>query len=361
MIQPLEKKSIDEWDGEAIPPGSARDVKMAVGESYSGISVHIPLHVRRAMEPGPTVFVTAALHGDEINGTGAVRQLMLDSTFELKRGAVILVPVVNVLAFDRHSRYLPDRRDLNRCFPGAKDGSLASRMARAIFDQIVSRADYGIDLHTAAVRRTNFPNLRADMSNEQVQRLAEAFGCEFILDGKGPAGSFRREVTRAGVPTIVLEGGEVWKVESTIVDTAVRGIRNVLIELEMLDGQPDRPQYQQVIKNTKWMRAQRSGFLQFHVSPGEIVNKDQPLATNTSLLGQTNEVITAPAKSVVIGMTTLPATSPGEPVCHLGMLDGAQSVKRIQKQLASDELHERVAGDLATNVHIVEHEPETDG
>ena len=165
------RKPIDKWNGESIPLGASRDVKLTVSESYSSMSVRIPIHIRRAKQDGPVVFVTAALHGDEINGTGAVRQLVQDPDFELIRGSMIFVPVLNLLAFDRHSRYLPDRRDLNRSFPGSESGSLAGRMARTIFEEIVSRCDYGIDLHTASVRRTNYPNVRGDLSDpETVKR-----------------------------------------------------------------------------------------------------------------------------------------------------------------------------------------------
>ena len=139
MSEPRKRKPIGEWFGEEIPAGESRNVKLAVSESYSSMTVRIPIHIRRAAEDGPVVFVTAALHGDEINGTGAVRQLIQDADFRLLRGSVILVPVLNLLAFDRHSRYLPDRRDLNRSFPGSANGSLASRMAHIIFDEIVSR------------------------------------------------------------------------------------------------------------------------------------------------------------------------------------------------------------------------------
>src|SRR6056297_619029 len=239
MTESRERKSIEDWNGSVILPGEARNVKLAVSESYSSMTVQIPLHIRRAPEDGPVVFVTAALHGDEINGTGAVRDLIQDSELNLVRGSLILVPVLNLLAFDRHSRYLPDRRDLNRSFPGSSTGSLAGRMARTIFDEIISRADFGIDLHTASVRRTNYPNVRGDLSNPGVEKISTAFGCEIIIDGKGPRGALRREACRAGCPTIIMEGGEVWKVEPRIVETAVRGVKNVLRNLEMLEGEPE--------------------------------------------------------------------------------------------------------------------------
>lgn len=315
-----QRKPIDDWNGQAILPGESHDVELAIGESFSGMTVRIPLHIQRAVEDGPTLFVTAALHGDEINGTGAVRMLIQDKDFKLTRGSVIFAPVLNLLAFDRHSRYLPDRRDLNRCFPGRSTGTLASRMAATLFEEIVTRSDYGIDLHTASVRRTNYPNVRADFKNEEARRLAEAFGSEIILEGKGPKGAFRREACRAGCPTIIMEGGEVCKVEATIVETAVRGVKNVLKELDMLDGPPEKPDYQIIVERSKWVRANHGGFLQFHVQPGEVVEQDQPLATNTNLLGHDLYQITAPFDGVVLGMTTLPSISPGEPICNIGKL-----------------------------------------
>lgn len=354
MAQSRERQSIETWAGKTIEPGAAKDVKLNVSESYSGMNVHIPLHIRRAVEPGPVVFVTAALHGDEINGTGAIRELLQADDFNLTRGAVILVPVLNVLAFDRHSRYLPDRRDLNRSFPGTATGSLASRMGNSIFNELVMRCDYGIDLHTASVRRTNYPNVRGDMKNPKVKRIAEAFGAEVIVNGKGPSGALRREACLAGCPTIILEGGEVWKVEPGIVESATRGVRNVLRELKMLDGDIESPDYQIVVEQSKWIRAERGGFLQFHVKPGQIVRKGQPLATNNTLLGRERSVLEAPFDSVVIGMTTIPAVSPGEPVFNLGKLPkgiNPSQLRRLRKE--EDGLEGRLADDLASNVHVV--------
>jgi uncharacterized protein len=354
MIKPRQRKPIGEWFGEEIPAGEARNVTLAVSESYSSMTVPIPIHIRRATEDGPIVFVTAALHGDEINGTGVIRQLIQDNNFRLLRGSAILVPVLNLLAFDRHSRYLPDRRDLNRSFPGSANGSLASRMARTIFDEIVSRCDYGIDLHTASVRRTNYPNVRGDLADPHVRRLAESFGSEVIINSKGPKGAFRREACHAGCPTIIMEGGEVWKVEPGIVETAVRGVKNVLRQLNMLDGKMDSPEYQIVIQESKWIRAERGGFLHFHVKPGDIIEKGQPLATNTTLLGNEHSTLHAPFNAVVIGMTSLPAISPGDPICNLGKLPRGRKPSELRRQRKKeDSLEQRVSEELASNVLVV--------
>lgn len=355
----LQKRIPWVWGDVTVSPGESRKLRIAVSESYSGMTIRIPVFVRRGTGDGPAVFVTAAVHGDEINGTGAIRTLIQDGSLELTAGVLILVPVVNMLGFDRHSRYLPDRRDLNRCFPGSTGGSLARRMARVIFEEIVGRCDFGIDLHTAAIRRTNFPNVRADTSNSEVKRLAKAFGSEIVIDGVGPVGALRREACAAGCPTIIFEGGEIWKVQPAIVETAVRGVRNVLAVLGMTNGVRAHPAYQTVIRKTKWVRSEKGGFLQFHVRPGDIVIDGEPLATNTSLLGDERNTLTAPFPAVVLGMTTLPSTSPGEPVCHLGRLTkDLAKIRNIRERLSEQHLHERVLGELASNVLVVDRPPE---
>ncbi len=339
--------------GREIALGEVADVEIEVSESYSGVPVKLPVRVLRARFKGPAVFVTAAIHGDELNGTGIVREIITEEPFELRRGTLILVPVVNLLGFERHSRYLPDRRDLNRCFPGLRSGAHASRLAKKIFRQIVSRCDYGIDLHSAAVRRTNFPNVRANLRDREVRRIAVAFGCEIVVDSPGPKGSFRRAACDAGCPTIVLEAGEVWKIEPSVVELGVRGIRNVLIELGMVDGEIVEPAYQAQVRRTKWIRADLGGILQFHAAPGDVVEAGQPLATNTSLLGAENRILYSPADGVILGMTTLPAVSPGDPVCHLAMPRKKIARIRQARDRAPEEcLHERVRDDLATSVAV---------
>ena len=353
-----ERKPIDRWGDETILPGESKDIALAVSESYSGMTVNIPVHVRRAKEDGPVVFVTGALHGDEINGTGAVRQLVQDEDFVLTRGSVILIPVLNILAFDRHSRYLPDRRDLNRAFPGSETGSLAGRMARTIFDEIVMRCDYGIDLHSASVRRTNYPNIRGDLKNAEVKRLAEAFGCEIIMHGAGPKQALRREATEAGCPTIIMEAGEVFKVEPGAVESAVRGVKNVLIELDMLEQSPESPDYQVTVKKSKWIRAEKGGFLEFHVKPGEVIEEGQPISTNTNLLGRDRHTVYAPFNAVVIGMTTLPSISPGDPICNLGRLPKKFKPADLRRLRVKEQgLEGRVVDELSSNLLVVEADP----
>ncbi len=337
-----------------VDPGERRDTEVVVSEGYSGLPVVVPVTVWRAAVPGPTVFITAAVHGDELNGTGIVRELLLNVPVDLSAGSLILVPVVNMLGLDRHQRYLPDRRDLNRSFPGDAHGSLARRFAHAIFHSIVRQCDYGIDLHTAAIRRTNFPNVRADLTDPEVRRLAYSLGNELIINKKGPLGSLRRSACAAGCPTVILEAGEVWKIESSVVECGVRSIRNALIELGMVQGKRIEPPYQVRIDKAKWVRAEVGGMLQFHVAPGDLVQKGQALVTKSNLYGRDQQGICSPADAVVIGMTTLPTVGPGDPVCHLAIpkKKDIENIRQAQERITGESLHERLRDDLSTSVAV---------
>ncbi len=352
----LRRKKVGVWRGKRVGPGESIDLTLTVSKSYSGRSIGLPVHVWRGQDPGPSVFVTGAVHGDELNGTGTIRHLIHERPFELKSGCLVLVPVVNISAFEQLSRYSPDRRDLNRAFPGTTKGSLTSRLANVIFTNIVARCDYGIDLHTAAIRRTNYPNVRADMEHKATARLASMFGGEVVLNSTGPEGSLRREASNAGCPTIVVEAGEVWKVEPAVVEYSLRGIRNVLVGLGMIDAEVTKPSFRAVINETKWMRATKGGFLRFHVNPGSTVEKDQPIATNTSLSGQDQATIVAPRDGFVLGMTTLPAVSPGDPVAHLAFPseEAIQRMERVIDDLPLDSLLNRLQTDLSTNMLVSE-------
>ncbi len=349
------ERTIDRWGTTEIPPGTAREVKITLSETYFGVDSKIPVVIWRGEEPGPSVFVSAAVHGDEINGTGAIRQLIADKPFKVHRGALVLVPVVNRLGFERHERYLPDRRDLNRCFPGSASGSLAARLAHAVFREVVPRCDFGIDLHTAALRRTNFPNVRADMDDPKVAQLATAFGAELIVHGKGPVGSFRRAACKAGCPTIILEAGEVWKVEPTVLEYAIRGVTNVLSNLGMIDAPATPPAYHLVADKTRWVRASRGGFLRFHVAPGDIIERGDLIATNTSLTGKEFNTLKAPCDGIILGMTTIPTVAPGDPVCHLAYASDGSLSKAAKGHAAAgpETLHERTRGDLSTGLTVV--------
>jgi predicted deacylase len=347
------KRSAFKLDGEIIPRGRTRDVRLKISESYTGAPVEAPVRVQRARQPGPTVFVSAAIHGNEINGIGIVHELMYERPIELAAGTLILLPVVNVFGVEYQDRYMPDRRDLNRNFPGSTTGSLTRRIARLLFREVVAQCDFGIDLHSAADTRTNFPNVRGDLTDPAVRRIAEAFGCELVVHGQGPTGSLRREACAAGCPTIILEAGEPRKIEPRVLEIGYRGVRNVLVELGMAEGERHRPAYQTRVDRTRWVRAQVGGILRFHVAPGSLVEQGEPVATNTSLYGGDKTVLVSPVDGVVLGMTTLPTVKPGEPVCHIAVPElPIASVREALESRGKRSLHEQIQVDLATNVHV---------
>jgi len=342
--------------GQSIERGHTYDLHLDYSQSYTGISISVPVRVVAARKPGPTVFLCATVHGDELNGIGIIRQVMFDRPLKLKRGTVIAVPVVNVLGLESHTRYLPDRRDLNRCFPGSAKGSLSSRLARLIFDEIIRHCDYALDFHTAAVRRTNYPNIRANLDRPEVRRLAHAFGCELIVHSKGAEGSLRRVAVDRGIPTIVLEAGEVWKIEPGVVEIGARGAFNVLKHLGMLPGRVEKPRHRIEIRKSAWVRAERGGLLKFHALPGDLVRAGQPLATNFTLFGEIQNQLVSPANGVVLGMTTIPTVKPGEPVFHIALTsrNHAQLKRRIRARNQTG-LHRIVQSELATSITLSRH------
>jgi hypothetical protein len=298
------------------------------------------------------VFVTGGIHGDELTGVGIVRELLYDRPPALLHGTLICLPVVNTYGLENQSRYLPDRRDLNRCFPGISDGSPASRLAHAIWDEVVTKCDFGIDFHSAAVRRTNYPNIRADMRNPGVRKIARAFGTELIVNSKGPEGSLRRMAVRKGIPTIILEAGEVWKIEPGVVEVGVRGCLNVLKSLGMVEGEPEKPLFQITVERTQWVRADRGGFLWFQAKTGDLVHKGQEIAINTSIFGRERNILTSPVDGIVLSMATMPAVKPGEPVYNIATLS-EKTYHRIRRRLENSPdqaFYNRIRDHLSTSV-----------
>ena len=340
-----------------VHPGETRDIRLKISETYSGDEIAIPLRIIRANKQGPTLLVSAGIHGDELNGTGIVHHLMCRQSPGLISGSLVLVPVINVFGFEMNNRYLPDRRDLNRAFPGSDNGSLASRIAHIVMREIVQKCDYVIDCHTAAIQRTNYPNIRGDLTLPGVRKLAKTFGCELIVDGKGPVGSLRREACKVGCPTILLEAGEPWKIEPSVLKIGIRGVRNVLIELGMMDGKKTLAPCQTLVRKTTWVRATVGGILSFHIGPGDIVEKNQPIATNNSIMGEQQNTLISPIDGIVLGMATMPTVNPGEAVCHLAQ--PTRKLSEIRNDLAklqSGNLYTKIRKDLATNITIIDNE-----
>lgn len=341
--------------GKSISPGQTRDVHLRLSETYSGEPVSVFVRIIRAKKPGPIIFLTGAIHGDELNGMGVIRHIMLRK-LKLIKGTLICIPLVNVFGFENHSRYLPDRRDLNRAFPGNKNGNLSKRLAHTIFSEVISKCDYGIDLHAAAVRRTNFPQIRADLSNPILKEMAYAFGSELIINKKGHYNSLRAAATRAGCPTLLYEAGEVFKFEPGALSLGIRGVMNVLRHWGMLKGDIKRPIYQTSVQKTTWIRSNQGGMLLFHVRPGDIVKKGDKIATCEKLFSPKTSAIMTTVRGIVLGMTTLPAVKPGDPVCHIAVPDTALDVITEKVSRSPKTLHRRVQEQLSTNIRFVEAE-----
>lgn len=306
--------------GTEVRPGERRDVVCAASEGYTGDRITVPMAVLHGVDAGPRVFVTAAVHGDELNGIAVCRDLLATLDPRELAGVLVVVPIVNVLGAQFHSRYLPDRRDLNRSFPGSATGSTAARLAHLVMEEVVAGSDVGVDLHTATNRRANVPQLRINTADPTSLELALAFGPPYVLDAGLRAGSLREVAAERGVTVLTYEGGEALRFDATAVEAATTGVLRLLNHLGMRShgpGPPARPPT--VLHQSRWMRAERGGILDLHVSPGDRVGVGDPLWTTTGPLGAERSTVTSPRDAVVLGGTTLPLVSPGDAVLHLGV------------------------------------------
>lgn len=314
--------------GALVPPGERRDLAPLVSESYTGDRTTLPMAVVNGEGEGPTLFVTAAIHGDEINGIAICRHLLAELDAGTLRGAVIVVPIANVLGAQIRSRYLPDRRDLNRSFPGTSRGSTAARIARILHDDVMLGSAAGIDLHTAANRRTNVPQLRIDTSDPEASRLAALFGAPYVLDATLRPGSLRDAASQKGVPVLTYEAGEPLRFDDEAIAIGVDGVLRVLGALDMVDEVPPPAPAPLVMHESTWVRADRGGILELHVGPGDEVTEGQPLWTTTSPLGAERATVESPVDGVVIGGTTIPLVGPGDAVLHVG-IPGEDRPRRV--------------------------------
>jgi hypothetical protein len=278
----------------------------------------MPVKVVCGKRRGPTLFVCAAIHGDELNGVEIIRRLLKRKLLRSLQGTLIAVPVVNVHGFLDQSRYLPDRRDLNRSFPGSVRGSLASRMAHTFVDEIVSRADYGIDLHTGAINRSNLPQIRANIGDDRNLELAKAFGAPVVIDSALRDGSLRECAAERGLPMLVYEAGEALRFDDLSIRAGLRGVFNVMRHLGMLprarSGKPIKPV---IADSTSWVRAPVSGVLSHKAELGSSVREGERLAVVGDPLGEAEEKVLAPFDGIVIGRSNLPLAHEGDALFNL--------------------------------------------
>lgn len=324
-----------EIGGQRIKPGETRTIELPVAKLYTSTPVTLPVRVLRGRAPGPTVFVSAALHGDEIIGVEIIRRLLRQRGMSSLRGTLLAVPVVNTLAFLHQSRYLPDRRDLNRSFPGSERGSLAARLAHLFLQEIVGRSQYGIDLHTGALHRPNLPHIRGDLNNPQILKLAQAFGVPLLLNSTPTLGTLRHYTTERGVPVLLYEAGEALRFNELAIRVGVRGVSNVLVELGMLPPPARRSVMPEpvIARGSSWIRAPSSGVLRAQVALGEEVAKHQLLGLISDPLGENEMPVHASAHGVLVGRSALPLVYEGDALFHVARFDAPETAAGVARNI----------------------------
>ena len=302
-----------------VEPGERSTVRLPVADLYTGTSLSMPVHVVCGRRAGPVLFVCAAIHGDELNGVEIVRRLLRRKAMRSIRGTLLAVPVVNVHGFLDQSRYLPDRRDLNRSFPGSPKGSIAARMAHIFVNEIVRKADFGIDLHTGAINRSNLPQIRANIDDEGTLELARSFGAPVIVGASVRDGSLRECAADLGMPILIYEAGEALRFDELSIRAGLRGTINVMRQIGMLP--PSRRSARAVspviAASTSWVRAPASGIVSRVVDLGARVDDGQELATVGDPLGDGTTTVTAPFDGIVIGRSNLPLAHEGDALFHI--------------------------------------------
>ncbi len=300
-----------EFDEKLIKPGTRDYVEIPVAKLPTGTWVSMPVTIMHGAKKGPRVWLSAAIHGDEINGVEIINRILDDLDPTKLRGTIIAVPVVNVFGFISQSRYLPDGRDLNRSFPGREQGSLAGRLAWLFMNKIVDGCSLGIDFHTATAHRTNVAQIRADLEDPETLRLARAFAAPATVGAKTRGGSLRAKAGRR-MPVLLFEGGEAQRYEEKIITAGVSGTKRVLGEVGMVPKAKGRrpPTFQS--SATTWVRARRTGILRARVGPGSRVTRGQWLGTISDVSGTVLGSVRAPFNGMVIGMTLNPIATQGD-------------------------------------------------
>lgn len=304
-----------------VRAGSTKEVELPITRLVTGGDVSLPVRVVHGREPGPTVWVNAAIHGDEVLGVEVIREALATLSARTFRGTLVAVPVVNVLGFMTGDRYLPDRRDLNRSFPGSARGSLASRIAHLFMTEVVAKCEVGIDLHTAADRRTNLPQIRADLDDPRTRELAEAFGAPVMLHARLRDGSLRQAGRDRGATVLLYEAGEALRFEEEPIAVGVRGVRRVLAALGMVDPDPLPDGAAEPVsveaRSSGWVRARGTGILHMEVHLGDRVEEGQRLGGLSDTFGRRVRLVHADRPGIVIGMTRAPIVNAGDALVHI--------------------------------------------
>jgi len=333
------------YDGGSVEPGETTQLRYAVSETYLGDPVKIPVTIINGPRPGPTAFLSAAIHGDELNGIEVVREVAQEWDHTEVCGTIVCLPVLNVQGFTAQERYLPIyERDLNRAFPGKQNSTSSNRIAHRIYHNFVAPCDFGLDFHTSTRGRTNMFHARADMDDERAARLARAFGTNLIMAGEGASGMLRREATADGIPTITLEMGEAHRFERELIDHALEGVRSVFAEYGIYKQETVRwPGWQTVIEGWSektWLRADAGGIVEMRHERGDLVHENETICRITNPFKSDPTVVKAPFTGILVGVLENPVVYPGNPLCHFVKIEDVQE-QIIEAQ--TEQAHEPTA------------------
>ncbi|NQU60921.1 MAG: succinylglutamate desuccinylase/aspartoacylase family protein [Rhodospirillales bacterium] len=312
--------------GHEVPPGNRATIDLPIMDLSTHAPLSMPIQVIHGKKSGPTLFICAALHGDEINGVEIIRRLAQLSALKHLRGTLLAVPIVNVFGFLSLARYLPDRRDLNRSFPGSEKGSLAGRLAKLFLDEIIAKSTHGIDLHTGAIHRDNFPQIRADLDDEETLRLARTFGVPILINAGLREGSLRAEAGKRGVRVIVYEAGEALRFDESCIRAGLKGIVRIMRELNMLPPSKRILKHSDslIIRDSRWERAPISGILRSITPLGVTVRVGDQLGAISDPFGENEIAIPSHFDGIVIGRSTLPVVHEGDALFHVGLYKGTK-------------------------------------
>lgn len=306
-----------------VRAGESSIVDLDVPDLYTHTGITLPVHVIHSRKAGPVLFLSAAIHGDEINGVEIIRRVLKHKQINNIKGTLLAVPVVNIYGFINKTRYLPDRRDLNRSFPGSETGSLTARMANVFLREIVSKCTHGIDLHTAAIHRDNLPQVRASLDDAETERVARAFGLPVILNTTIVSGSLRESAVKAGVTVVVYEAGEALRFDEESIQRGTDGILSVMRVLGMLPRLKKKRKRKPplIAMSSTWVRANESGILRSMKELGARVDKHELLGIISDPLGRKDEEVRATADGIIIGRTNIPLVNEGEALFHIARFD----------------------------------------
>lgn len=314
----MEKNKPITIGGVVVKPGQRVSINLPVANLYTSTSLNMPVKVLCGRRAGPVVFVSAAIHGDELNGVEIIRRLLKRKALRSLKGTLIAVPIVNVHGFIDQSRYLPDRRDLNRSFPGSAKGSIASRLANTFLKEVVFKSEFGIDLHTGAIDRANLPQIRANLDDPRVPELASAFGAPVVVNAMLREGSLRACAADHDIPVMIYEAGEALRFDEISIRGGIRGVLQVMRKLGMLPpSERTTPEKVVIARSTSWVRASTSGIVTHAVALGTRVKENDRLALISDPLGDFEEAIYAPFDGIVIGSSRLPLAHEGNALFHL--------------------------------------------